>query len=160
MSVKLKLGYEYPEEVRQLFLEYTDTIISGDPMYKKFLQLQDYEKELADLSEKYGLPDGRLYIAYYDDKLAGCVALRKLDEDRCELKRVFVRPEYRGNNIGRKMIDQVIDDAKEIGYSKMVLDTLPFLKAALHIYKTYGFYEIDSYLYSPMSNSIYLQLDL
>lgn len=160
MAIKLKLGYDYPEEVRQLFTEYTDTIIAGDPDYKKFLKLQDYEKEIADLSDKYGLPDGRLYIAYFNNELAGCVGMRKLDDSRCELKRVFVRPEYRGNKIGRTMIDQVIKDARKIGYKNMVLDTLPFLESALHIYKTYGFYEIESYLYSPMSNSIYLQLDL
>lgn len=76
------------------------------------------------------------------------------------MKRLFVRPSFRGKQIGNQLIQQIINDAKEIGYSYMLLDTLPFLKNAIHMYKKWGFYEIESYNDSPMSTSIYMKLDL
>lgn len=76
------------------------------------------------------------------------------------MKRLFVRPSFRGKQIGNQLIQQIINDAKEIGYSYMLLDTLPFLKSAIHMYKKFGFYEIESYNDSPMSSSIFMKLDL
>ena len=83
-----------------------------------------------------------------------------MDKQHCEMKRLFVRPSFRGKQIGNQLIQQIINDAKEIGYSYMLLDTLPFLKSAIHMYKKFGFYEIESYNDSPMSSSIYMKLDL
>ena len=78
----------------------------------------------------------------------------------CEMKRLYVRPKFRGQKIGNLLVEKIINDAKKIGYSHMLLDTLPFLKSAIHMYKKYGFYEINSYNDSPMDTSIYMKLDL
>lgn len=118
------------------------------------------DAELKHLEQKYGLPHGRLYLAYCDDALAGCIGLRKIDEENCEMKRLYVRPEFRGQHIGNILVQKIIEDAKEIGYSHMLLDTLPFLESAIHMYKTFGFYEIESYNNSPMETSIYMKADL
>ena len=109
---------------------------------------------------KYGHPYGRLYVAYYGEKLAGCVGLRKIDDKNCEMKRMYVRPEFRGKHIGDAMAKLVIADAKEIGYSHMLLDTFPFLKAAIQMYRGYGFYEIACYNDCPMTDVVYMKLDL
>ena len=86
--------------------------------------------------------------------------MKKLDEASCEMKRLYVRPFFRGQGIGDILIRQIIKDAKEIGYRHMLLDTLPFLQSAIHMYGKYGFYEIESYNDSPMDASIYMKLDL
>lgn len=106
------------------------------------------------------MPEGRLYLAYCDNALAGCIGLKKIDDANCEMKRLYVRAQFRGKNIGNILIQQIINDAKEIGYRHMLLDTLPFLQSAIHMYKKHGFYEIGSYNDSPMTSSIYMKLDL
>jgi len=160
IDIEFKLAYNQPEEVSKLFSEYTEMLINGDPTFKKYLDIQNYDDELKHLELKYGLPNGRLYLAYYNKKLAGCIGLRKIDEENCEMKRLFVRPDFRGHHIGDYLVDKIINDAKDIGYKYMLLDTLPFLKGALHIYNKFGFYEISSYNDSPMDTSIYMKLDL
>ena len=106
------------------------------------------------------MPEGRLYLAYCGGQLAGCIGLRKINDVRCEMKRLYVRPEFRGKCIGSMLIQKIIEDAKEIGYQHMLLDTLPFLESAVHMYKKWGFYEIESYNDSPMETSVYMRLDL
>lgn len=160
MGLKILPAYEYPEEIRTLFCEYTALLIAGDGTFKEYLAVQNYDEEIRHLSRKYGLPGGRLYIAFYDGEAAGCVGLRKIDEKNCELKRLYVRSAFRGKHIGNTLIQQIIKDAKEIGYSHILLDTLPFLTSALCLYKACGFYEIPSYNNSPMSTSIYMKRDL
>ncbi len=160
MNVKIVPAYQYPQQVGILFSEYTDMLISGDSSFKKYLDIQHYDEEIEHLEIKYGMPHGRLYIAYCNGELAGCIGLRKIDEQNCEMKRLYVRPQFRGKQIGNQLISKVITDAKEIGYSHMLLDTLPFLQSAIHMYRKYGFYEIDSYNDSPMTTSIYMKLDL
>lgn len=86
--------------------------------------------------------------------------MRKIDAQNCEMKRLYVRPEFRGKRIGNQLVKRIINDAKEIGYAHMLLDTLPFLQSAIHMYKQYGFYEIQSYNDSPMDTLIYMRLDL
>ena len=76
------------------------------------------------------------------------------------MKRLYIRPEFRGQNLGKILVEKIIADAREIGYSYMLLDTLPFLQTAIHMYQKFGFYEIDSYNDSPMDTSIYMRLDL
>lgn len=98
--------------------------------------------------------------AYYEGELAGCIGLRKIDETNCEMKRLYVRPQFRGKHIGEYLVRRIIEEAKIIGYSYMLLDTLPFLQSAIHMYKKYGFYEISGYNDSPMDTSIYMKLDL
>lgn len=160
MCVEIVPAYSLVEEVGILFTEYTNMLVEGDSSFKEYLKMQNYDQELKHLEMKYGLPDGRLYLAYCDNELAGCIGLRKIDEKNCEMKRLYVRPQFRGKHIGDILIKKIIDDAKEIGYSHMLLDTLPFLKSAIHLYKKWGFYEIESYNNSPMSTSIYMKLDL
>jgi len=153
-------GYEYPEEIKELFSEYTNMLIENDPSFAKYLEIQNYDAELSDLTVKYGPPDGRLYIARTDGQTAGCIGLKKIDALNCEMKRLYVRPVYRKRGIASLLAERVIDDAKRAGYKYMLLDTLPFLKSALRIYKKYGFYEIPCYNDSPMADSIYMKLDL
>lgn len=160
MSIEITLAYDKLEEIRSLFSEYTDMLIEGDSFFKEYLAVQNYEVELKHLDVKYGLPNGRLYLAHCDGALAGCIGLKEIDNQNCEMKRLYVRPQFRGKHIGNKLVEKIINDAKEIGYSHMVLDTLPFLKSAIYMYKSYGFYEITCYNNSTMESSIYMQLDL
>lgn len=160
MDFELVQGYSHLEEVKTLFDEYTGILIEGDRNFQNYLQLQNYDQELEHLEAKYGPPDGRLYLAYCDGLLAGCIGLRKLDEQSCEMKRLYVRPEFRGKHIGGYLVKKILNDAGEIGYRHILLDTLPFLKTAIQMYKRYGFYEIPSYNNSPMDNLVYLKLDL
>lgn len=93
-------------------------------------------------------------------ELAGSIALRKLDDKTCEMKRLYVYPKFRGRGIARKLVEKIIADSREIGYSVMLLDTLPFLENAIRLYKSMGFYEIPCYNNSPMDNSIFLRYDI
>lgn len=159
-EIQIVPAYDYPQEVKVLFSEYTQMLIEGDPSFRKYLDIQHYDDEIKHLETKYGKPYGRLYLAYCDEKVAGCIGLRKIDQQNCEMKRLYVRPQFRGNHIGDQLIRKIIEDARKIGYSHMLLDTLPFLESAVHMYKRYGFYEIESYNDSPMDTSIYMKLDL
>lgn len=110
MELKILPAYEYQEEIRALFCEYTALLIAGDGTFKEYLAVQNYDEEISHLSSKYGLPGGRLYIAFYDGEAAGCVGLRKIDEKNCELKRLYVKSAFRGC-IPRKAYRQYIDSA-------------------------------------------------
>ena len=149
MSVKILLAYDFSQEIKLLFSEYTDMLIEGDPSFKKYLEIQHYDDELKHLEKKYGLPYGRLYLAYYNNEVAGCIGLKKIDEKNCEMKRLYVRPKFRGKQIGEQLIEKIIKDAKEIGYSYMLLDTLPFLKGAIYLYKNMGFMKLQAITIVP-----------
>jgi ribosomal protein S18 acetylase RimI-like enzyme len=156
----MMLAYNEKEEIQALFSEYTDLLIKDSPEFSSYLKLQNYDAEVEHLADKYGLPDGRLYLARMDGRAAGCIALRKLDRETCEMKRLYVRPEFRGRGIAEQLVKTIIDDAGSIGYRAMLLDTLPFLREAIHLYRKLGFYEVKSYNNSPMDTLIYLRLDL
>lgn len=158
--VEIKYAYKFPKEIKKLFGEYTELLIKNDETFKKYLEIQNYDKEIENLEEKYGLPFGRLYILFYDEEVAGCVGLKRIDENSCELKRLYVRDKFRGKKLGEKLVEKIIRDAKKIGYKNILLDTLPFLDKAIMLYKKYNFYEIESYNDSPMQNSIFMKLDL
>jgi len=160
MNISIDLAYEQEEIVRKLFLEYTKMLIDNDKTFGEYLKLQSYDRELNNLKEKYGLPFGRLYLAYIDNEVAGCIALKRIDKNNCEMKRLYVKEKYRGKKIASKLVDKIIEDAKFIGYKYMLLDTLPFLKSAINLYKQKGFYEISAYNDSPMNTSIFMNLDL
>ena len=160
MSLKIVPAYELHQEIKELFSEYTELLIEGDSTFKDYLAVQNYDEELAHLEVKYGQPYGRLYAAYWDGKLAGCAGLRKMDEQSCEMKRMYVRPEFRGRHIGDAMAKHLISEAKEIGYAHMYLDTFPFLQTAIQMYRGYGFYEIECYNNCPMEDVVYMKLDL
>jgi ribosomal protein S18 acetylase RimI-like enzyme len=160
MEIEIKLAYDNNREIKELFLEYTEMLVKNDSNFAKYLELQNYDSELEHLADKYGLPDGRLYVAKIRNEAAGCIGLRKIDYENCEMKRLYIRPAFRGRRIANKLVEMIIDDAKRIGYKSMLLDTLPFLEGAIHLYKKFGFYEIESYNNSPMNTSIYMKLDL
>lgn len=125
-----------------------------------YLTQQSFDDELKHLEVKYGSPDGRLYLAAVDGKAAGCVALRRMNEQRCELKRLYVRPPFRGHGLARMMASRIIGDAREIGYSSILLDTQPELFEALALYESLGFYVTERYNDSLLPDTIYMRLDL
>ena len=130
----------------------------GTPV--KLADIWPTDAEVADLTKKYGMPDGRLYVAWCDGQPAGCIALRRLDGTTCELKRLYVRPAFRGRGIAGVMMQRILDDARAIGYTVMLLDTLPFLTSAIRMYRALGFYDIPPYNDSPLDTTICLRLDL
>lgn len=160
MSLKLTPAHGEPEEIRPLFQEYTDMILANVPAFRAYLDIQHYDDETAHLDHKYGPPEGRLYLARWDGAAAGCAGLRRLDENRCELKRLYVRPVFRGRQIGEALLLRLIDDARSIGYQHMLLDTLPFMDSALRLYRRLGFRPIPCYNDSPLEETIYLGLEL
>jgi GNAT superfamily N-acetyltransferase len=141
------------EIVRELFREYADSI-GGDVCF------QGFEKELAGLPGEYAPPGGRLYLAYVMDAAAGCVCLRKIEEEICEMKRLYVRPLYRGKGVGRKLVLELVKDGRRLGYSKMRLDTLPSMKRAQELYRAMGFKPIDAYRENPVGGALFLELNL
>lgn len=160
MKIEIVEGYEYPEQIGMLFNEYTASLIEGDPEFRKYLEIQNYDEELRHLEAKYGKPEGSLYLLLVDGQPSGCIAMRKIDDENREMKRLYVRSSYRGLHLGEQLARKVIEDAKAGGYRHILLDTLPFLVAAQELYKKLGFYEIPSYNNSPMDTSIYMKLDL
>ena len=120
------------------------------------LCFQNFEQELAELPGEYQPPRGRLLIA----DGAGCVALRPLDEEICEMKRLYVRPEHRGSGLGRRLVLAIIDEARGIGYRRMRLDTMPKMDRAQGLYASLGFREIAAYRYNPEPGARFLELEL
>lgn len=153
MSIQIQPAYNRLDLIRELFTEYTD-------MLGIDLTFQGFDEEIHTLPGKYALPKGRLYIAVCDDDLAGCIALRPLDEKCCEMKRLFVRPQFRGLKIGKLLIDTIIAEAKNMQYKYMVLDSLSSLEKAVSIYKSMGFCETEPYYNNPIPGAVYLRLDL
>ena len=160
MNTEIIPAYRHKEEIRALFSEYTSMLTANDPSMQGYLAIQNYEEELSHLEEKYGPPSGRRYLARCGKEAAGCIGLKKIDDQNCEMKRFYVRPQFRGRKLGVQLMQKIIMDAREIGYSHMLLDTLPFLEDAIRMYKKSGFYTIDRYNDSPVSTSIYMRLDL
>ena len=160
MTLIIIPAYDHPSEVAELFAEYTKMLIDGDPVFKEYLAIQNYDQEILHLEDKYGMPEGRLYLAYLNEELVGCIGLRKMDEVSCEMKRLYIRKSFRGSGLGKILVEKIIQDAKEIGYKQMLLDTLPFLPEAIGLYKKFGFWEISCYNDSPMEDAIYMKLEL
>ena len=158
--VEIVDGLEHRSKVISLFDEYTRMLVSLDPSFRLYLDIQHYEDEIRDLEAKYAPPYGRLYLLLVDGKAAGCIALRRLDEWRCELKRLYVRPQYRGCGYSRLLLDRIVSDARTIGYTLMLLDFLPELGSALSLYRSYGFVETACYNDSPVESTVFMELAL
>ncbi len=138
------------KKIKKLFREYEEFLGFE-------LCFQDFENELKNLPGKYAPPEGRLIMARVDGDIAGCVALKKIAEGICEMKRLYVRPEFRGQKLGRKLAEYIISEAMEIGYDKMRLDTLQRLKPALELYRSLGFHEISAYVHNPLEDVVYME---
>ena len=142
------------DHARELFKEY-EAWLAVD------LCFQNFEKELAELPGSYAPPDGRLLLAVVDERVAGCVALRKIGDGICEIKRLFLRSEFRGHGLGRKLAAEIIREAKHIGYERMRLDTLPpKMNDAIALYRSLGFKEIDAYYNNPVPGAKFMELAL
>lgn len=140
-------------EVHTLFEEYAASL-------EVDLCFQGFEQELAALPGDYARPNGRLLLACWNDEVAGCVALRRIDTNVCEMKRLYVRPAYRSHGVGRALALRVIGEARQAGYRSMRLDSLPSMRSALRLYRTLGFQDIAAYRDNPVEGTAFLELQL
>lgn len=141
------------EVAKQLFIEYADCLGFD-------LGFQDFEEELANLPGDYAAPEGCLLIAKYEGKIAGCAALRKLNNGVCEMKRLYVNPEFRGLKIGRGLAEAVIAEARKMGYSSIRGDTVRSMQTARALYVSLGFKEIEPYCHNPINGAKFIELKL
>ncbi|HLK53686.1 MAG TPA: GNAT family N-acetyltransferase [Candidatus Angelobacter sp.] len=146
---------EHISAARELMLEYARSLEFN-------LCFQGFDEEMRSLPGKYSPPSGRLLLALWDERPAGVIALRALAEaGLCEMKRLYVRPEFRGHGIGRVLAERVIGEAAEIGYTKMRLDTVPGnMDRAIAMYRELGFRETVPYYNSPVGQTLFMELDL
>jgi ribosomal protein S18 acetylase RimI-like enzyme len=144
-------SFEEIEEARRLFREY-EAWLDVD------LCFQSFKEELKNLPGKYAAPTGRLLLAFADEKIAGCIALRKIDDETCEMKRLFVREDFRGSGAGKKLIEKLIAEARALGYKRMLLDTLPDkMPKAVALYRFYGFRQIAPYYDNPHKDTLFME---
>lgn len=141
------------DEIRRLFLEYARSLNFN-------LCFQDFDAELASLPGKYAPPDGVLILARVNGQSAGCIALRKIEDGVCEMKRLYVRDSYRGLKIGRLLIARIIEEAENRNYQLIRLDTAPDMKAAQSLYESFGFRDIEPYIYNPLQGARYMERSL
>jgi putative acetyltransferase len=148
---------ESPEQIaaiRELFVEYAQSLGFS-------LCFQSFDQELAGLPGDYAPPEGRLLLATSAEQPAGCVALHKTDHEICEMKRLYVRPQFRGKGLGKALAERVIVEAREIGYKKLRLDTVePVMRAAVLMYRQLGFSKIAPYRPNPIEGALYMELQL
>lgn len=136
--------------IRDLFREYEKEL-------NEDICFQSFDEELKDPLKKYGLPDGDLMLAYWNDEVAGCIALTKTkDAGACEMKRLYVRPEFRKNKIGRVLIEELLSSAKQKDYQRMRLDTFLKLESAVYLYRQFGFLNISAYYNNPLPGVLYM----
>lgn len=142
------------DAIRDLFREYEKELDEN-------ICFQSFEDELKDPLKKYGPPSGDLILAYWDDEVAGCIALTNMkDEEACEMKRLYVRPGFRKNKIGKILIEDLLASAKQRNYRIMRLDTFEKLQPAVHLYYQYGFKNISAYYNNPLNGVVYMEKEL
>lgn len=146
-------GAEHTERVRELFKEYAASLQTD-------LCFQNFERELAGLPGDYAPPEGRLLMAIDGTVAAGCVALRRIDGEVCEMKRLYLRPAFRGQGLGKSLVDAILAEARAAGYQRMRLDTLPEMTQAIAMYQSLGFRPVEAYRYNPVPGALFLEMDL
>lgn len=147
---------QFPEDlgiVQTIFREYAEDLGFD-------LGFQNFDQELASLPGKYCAPKGCLLLAWHEQQVVGCVAFRPIDDHTCEMKRLFVKPGLRSLKLGRQLVESICHQAREQGYRKMLLDTLPSMKAAIKIYESFGFKPVEPYVFNPFEGAMFLGLDL
>lgn len=144
---------QHLDVVREIFREYADGLGID-------LCFQNFDAELADLPGRYAEPQGRILLASSNGHVIGCVAMRPLDATTCEMKRLYVRPAGRGQQLGRRLGESICRIAKEAGYARIVLDTLPSMQAAQQLYVSLGFKAVAAYTFNPVAGTIFMELDL
>ncbi len=152
-SINIVDGKNYIAEVRSLIIEYAESL-------GRNLSFQDIEEELKNPAKKYTFPEGEMLVALNGEQVAGMVAYHRHSSVRCEMKRLYIKPEYRCRKLGEKLVREIIEHAKNAGYTEMVLDTIEPLKPAIHLYEKYGFKECEPYYNNPMSDVIYMKKEL
>ncbi|HWT02322.1 MAG TPA: GNAT family N-acetyltransferase [Pyrinomonadaceae bacterium] len=148
---------ESPEQVaeaRELFLEYANWLGFS-------LCFQNFDKELAELPGAYAPPKGRLLLASQNGETAGCVALRPILDGACEMKRLYVRPAFRGQGLGRALAVRIVEEARALGYGRMFLDTISDkMGSAIKVYRSLGFEEVEPYYHNPVEGATFMELKL
>jgi GNAT superfamily N-acetyltransferase len=153
MKFRQALSIEEIDATRALFAEYAAALEID-------LGYQGFADELAGLPGLYAPPRGRLLVAWVGNEAAGCVALRPLAADVCEMKRLYVRPAFRGSGLGKQLAEAIIAEARLIGYAVMRLDTVPKLAAATRLYESLGFVRRDAYYETPVAGTIFMERGL
>ena len=144
---------DHYQSAHELFIQYADSLGFD-------LEFQGFSRELAELPGDYKAPSGCVLLAEADTGFAGCVALRPLQDKICEMKRLYVIPEYQGRGIGRTLASAVIGEARKKGYQKMRLDTIASMVAAQSLYFSLGFKTIEAYCYNPLDKPSFMELEL
>ncbi len=149
MNFVIKDGHDYIEVIRTLFVEYVQSLgVSANP------------KEFDGIEKKYRGEREALYIGFVGDEPAGCVAIRQVTADKAEMKRLYVRPEFRGTGLGMALAQLVVDESKKMGYTRLILDSLPSMERAVNLYTNLGFKRTDGHTQTPIKNIVHLTLPL
>ena len=141
------------DNARRLFIEYAETLGFS-------LCFQGFDEELENLPGKYATPDGCILLAWDELVCAGCVGLRPLSETVCEMKRLYVKPDYRGTGLGRLLAEKILRFAKEKNYSKIMLDTLSSMESAQALYRSLAFFETEPYYNNPHPEVVFFEKTL
>ncbi|MBX9935530.1 MAG: GNAT family N-acetyltransferase [Burkholderiaceae bacterium] len=153
--IDIKPAY-FPEDLERVVAIFREYVASPSVS----LDFQDYEPEFTTLPGKYAAPEGRLLLAWKDGAVVGCAALRKVDRNICEMKRVYIRPVARGEGLGRRLVESLLAEAREAGYSRICLDVLPEFVAAQGLYESLGFRPAPPITFNPVPGTKFLGLDL
>jgi ribosomal protein S18 acetylase RimI-like enzyme len=167
IAIEQAASEEHMQQARELFIEYfnflhvlLDSAVSD---LNTIHSLQGYEAELAGLFDQYVPPEGRLLLAYDNAEIAGCVVLCKISEGVCEVKRLWIKPPYRGKKISRALVETLVEEARKIGYRAIILSTVPAMKEAISLYSSLGFEFTENFYTNPeeaIADQMFMKMDL